>query len=312
MTVNLDINHFKYDKHGTSHWRPVRLVITLVALGALTYGICHMANVNWSHAGNFFKGKIAAWKIATIVGSITVTGVALAIIFHRATRGKDSAHEKLKELHGDAPGRGKLWGDRHWVPIKLGGQGISANNILDTSTLVDGTGVCFAYEDKPKGMGEMIAGITAIHGAPLYIPAVAIYQAVTWPLAAYKNGTNPVKELGKSVWRIIQSPFYGLAYFIAQLWVFVDPPNGRKIIAGIERDWNSGALVENSCWIANGYHSYGDGRGMDLGREGHSGFYIEGCFQPTAVLTFEKGVCTKAKSTNGFANLNVSRGWEDV
>jgi len=288
-------------------------VLTLAALGGIAYAIGHMTPLKLPQVANFFKGKIAAWKMVTIVSSISVTTVAVAIIFHKATRGRDSAYDKLKEIHGEVPGRGKLWGDKHWVPIKLGRGGYRQNDyILDTSTLKDGNGACFAYNHKPCTMSELIAAESALLGAPLYIPAVAIYNLLAWPLAAYKNKTNPIRELAKSLWRVVQSPFYGLAYFIAQLYVFIDPPNGRKVVAGIERDWNRGALVENSFWIANGANRYNPDKktGMDLGREGHSGFYIEGCFQPVAVLQFTNHNLTSIKLTNGhLASLTANGGW---
>ena len=124
-----------------------------------------------------------------------------------------------------------------------------------------------------------------------------------------------------SAWRIVQSPFYALAYMIAQLCVFVDTNNGRKIIANIERDWNRGVLADNGCALAYCWHKHqtsNDGvtTGMDLGREDFSAFYIQGCFQPTAILKFEDHVCTEVKAPNGYISGNspwiVRRGWKDV
>ncbi len=315
--MNVNLSGFKYNQHGTSHWRLVRLVISLVALGAIAYGIGHMTRLKWSQVENFFKGKIAAWKMATIVSSISVTAVVLAIIFHKATRGKDSAYDKLNTIHDQVPGRGKFWGDQHWVPIKITrGNDRAANDfILDTSTLDNnGKGACFAYNHKPCSMAEVIAVETAL-AVPIYIPAVAIYHLLAWPLAAYKNKTNPICELGKSLWRVVQSPFYGLAYFIALLYVLIDPRNGRKLAANIERDWNKGALLENSCWIANGSHKYNADKqtGMDLGRNNHGGFYITGCFQPVAVIQVEGYQVQSAKLTNGHeTSLQIEQGWSNA
>ncbi len=312
MPINLD--DFNHETQGISTWRPLRLLVTLVACGALAYGIGHMAHLKWSDVTRFFNGQTAAWKMVTIVGSLSVTTLALTIIFHKALYGRDSAHKKLEELHGQAPGRGKFWGDQQWIPIRLtGSSGVPQEHILDISTLRDGkNGACFAYEGKPCGLSELIAFESALFGAVPYTVAVAAYNALRTlasPAVACKNKSSTVQESGKGLWRLIQSPFYGLAYLIAQLSVFVDPLNGRKIVAAVERDWNQGALVENSCWIASGCHNYrvtaGIGMGMDFCREGHSGFYIAGCFQPTALLTFKDGICTQARSTNGYAVLEA-------
>lgn len=287
-------------------WRSVRAVVTLTALGALVYGVGRMANVQWGQVGTLFKGRIALWKLLTIVGSVTLTAGAVATIFYRAIHGKETASQKLTAIHGASPYRGKFWDNRDWVCIKIKGKGAVESNILDLSSLEkEGNGYCFAYQEKGRGEAEVIALESGVLGGPLYPIAITIYQVVGWAIASYKNKTNPLIELGKSLWRIVRSPFYALAYFIAQIAVFIDPLNGRKLVANIERDWNEGVLVDNGCALALCWHPFKEDKGMSLGKKEHSAFYIQGCFQPTAILKFENFECKKVQATNGFGEWTV-------
>ncbi|MCH9610856.1 MAG: hypothetical protein S4CHLAM81_13650 [Chlamydiales bacterium] len=303
MSINL--NTTDYSEKGYNTYRPIRALVILAALGAIGYLVVTLRHITWTKVQNFFQQKSVAWKSVAIVGGITFSAGPVLAILHRAVYGEDKAAKKLREIHGVAPTRGKFTASRYWVPIIINRTRGEDYNIMDTSTLdKEGNGACFAYMWKPSLHPEAIALQSAALGTPLQLIGKVAYQTIGWIPAAKKNGTSPLYELGRASWRVIRAPFYAAAYCIAQFAVLFDPYNGRKLVANVERDWNDGTLVQNGFALAWCGRCAKDTdspmSGIDLGRDQHTGFFVEGCFQPTAVLVFKNNILQKVRSPSGY------------
>ncbi len=65
--------------------------------------------------------------------------------------------------------------------------------------------------------------------------------------------TDIFKQMGLSLLRAIQAPFYGIAMFFAALYAIIDPMNGIKLGSAIESDWNDRLPMRNSgVWMVAG------------------------------------------------------------
>ena len=103
------------------------------------------------------------------------------------------------------------------------------------------------------------------------------------------------KEMIRSIARVLQAPFYALAFFMAGLYSWVNPMGGRKLGAAIERDWNDEVSLAEGYWSVKGeqklFKPEGGGGPNGLGR---NGFYLAGCWQPVGIAEYQDGKLVKA------------------
>lgn len=157
---------------------------------------------------------------------------------------------------------GSLSGDSHWVPIVKENRSAKTYfpGYIDTSTVKEGQ-KSRAYVYNVKGVLEhyFIAVAVAVT-TPLHAALVIVYNAVrlvVLPIILivamiiekvrgrpFREG-NPILlkhifiQMGFSIKEIFKAPFYALAMTFAALYALIDPLNGRKLGAYIEKDWNN-------------------------------------------------------------------------
>jgi len=199
------------------------------------------------------------------------------------------------------------------VKCEVWKEGDTDDCYVDMST-VDESGKALMYSIK-SCFNHYYVGARVILATPIYTIACVIYnllRTVVVPFyilvqllrekytgkriyteeneRAFELADIP-KEMGKSIWRAVKAPFFGLAYLFAAFYSFANPMGGRKLGAAIERDWDEGVTVAEGYWSIVGPMKFwkfeGGGGPNKLGR---NGFYITGCWQPSGYVIFDKNM----------------------
>lgn len=296
------------------------VMIALVVIG-ITVGIMALngtlhtlpqtfQNINWTYAG-------------IGLGGFAILTVGAAVIIHRVQHQIDPiTQQKI----------GKLTGDDHWVAAHYQRDDMAGcfQGYIDTSTLDEeksGVAYMYAYKDEQNHMGVSV-NVTIF--TPLHMVLAIVYNAlriVVIPFfilgcmlvekasgtkidptdRAYRLSDIPI-EIGKSIWRIVKAPFYALAFIFAAIYSLFDPMNGRKLGSYIERDWNEGVTRAEGFWSVRGpqplWTCEGGRNPSGLGR---NGFYLAGCWQPMAVVYYDKGNITQCTSLSRALKSNKGK-----
>ncbi len=292
------------------------LFVTVVALAVLAFtgqiGSFPQNLIDWARQINPIHAAIGGGIAAVLIGG------AIFIIY-RATHKKD---QMLESDRGSFRNIGDQLMVSHVTYKRQNSQGKvyseDSHFYFDRSTLDEnGDGKIFFYYIKdPTGHCLVSNQIGLL--APVYMVAVIAYNAfraiiipfcILFRLVVEKTGCMPPvegarpfelsdipKEFAKSIKRVVQAPFYALAYFMAALYTFVNPMGGRKLGASIERDWNDEVSLNEGYWSVGGagdhFHFEGGGGPEGLGR---TGFYLAGCWQPSGVGTIKGGKFVSAQ-----------------
>ena len=297
----------------------VRVVFIALFVVALTVGMLALTgnltsfpekflhfiqNANWSH-------------ITTGVVLFAMLAGGAALIIHRAIYQKD----RLTQTD-----IGKMRGDEHWVSaVYTADDGYYHKGYIDTSTLdKEGTGTAFMYAYKDEGNNNSV-NLAVFLFSPLHMIGAIVYNLLRLVVIPFyilgcllvERAKNTVvhpedrafrlsdipKEWGNSILRVVKAPFYCLALMFVAIYAFFDHLNGRKLGSYIERDWNEGLTRAEGFWsvqFAQSLWRYeGGGAPNYLGR---NGFYLAGCWQPIAVVYYEKGKIVKACSLSRAVN----------
>lgn len=152
--------------------------------------------------------------------------------------------------------------------------------IVDSSTLDNGNGWAPVYENQGPIAHTMIS-LTALVSAVPYTALVIAYNLLRVVLIgpyifarwAYQKMTDEVivsdkeynfslgqipKEVAFSVWRVVQAPFYGIAFAFSAIYCLTaavglgDKRNARKLMAQIEIAWNYNQNEKASATIWRG------------------------------------------------------------
>ncbi|MCP5469811.1 MAG: hypothetical protein H7A36_04825 [Chlamydiales bacterium] len=301
-----DMQAYVEARKPNTHWRVARLFATAIIFGGVITVFMLMANVKPSQLAIHTK-----WKIGVLLDSLIGVAIPVGYIFYRAIYGEhnfDKIDLKIKLQSGRIPTfphAGKFTSDDHWQRVIVKGSGSLDEAInIDLSTLnKEQSGWCLGYIAK-DGFAE--SGGVAFAALETVIPYTALRMAwngvrtIAAPIyLAWKGRWREIpKEVGRSLFSIVRAPFYAIAYTLGALYMYVDPPNGRKLLANIERDWNWGEPCETGCWSVRGrQHDF------DLGLK--TPFYALGCLQPKAIFNVEKGEITYAAPIHGAYNLAV-------
>ncbi|MCC5831798.1 MAG: hypothetical protein JJU12_02000 [Chlamydiales bacterium] len=212
-------------------------------------------------------------------------------------------------------GIGKLSGDSHWQEAyyKQGeDNGFYYPGYIDTSTLnEEGRGEALFYGKKTLFehyyVSSIVGATTPLHATAAIayhlVRLVAIPFYILGSMAREAFRDEPIykdqrrfklsdipTQMEFSVKQIVKAPFYATAEFYAALYSFIDPLNGRKLGALIEKDWNNGIDRSDGFWSVNGPQSRdwrpeGGGGPEKLGQ---NGFYAAGCWTAMARVHFAK------------------------
>lgn len=210
---------------------------------------------------------------------------------------------------------GSIFGQTHWQPVKYrpSPQQVFVNGYLDTST--------GALYSSKTCLGTYTISLLCVPGTVVHLGAAMLYNALRIiPVALYILGgcvyeawtgkeiypDDPFrliqipKEVGRSLWNIVRSPFYALGVIFGLVWSLVDPLNGRKVAAGFELAWNHGVERKRSYWSTLGpqkeFAFEGGGAPSNLGKHG---FYLPGCYQPFGKGKIENGKLTSLTTVSG-------------
>ena len=119
-----------------------------------------------------------------------------------------------------------------------------------------GNGKARLYTKEPSFASQ--TGAMAALTMPIYTSGVMLYNAgrfLAMPIYILANLAkfsilDIPKEMARSLGRILQAPFYGLALFFASLYAVLDPLNGIKLGAAIEYEWNAHVPMRNEgVWM---------------------------------------------------------------
>ncbi len=251
-------------------------------------------NLNWTYVG------IGA-------GAFVVLSIGAGVVIRRVK----SLHNPLTNT-----GIGKLSGDAHFQEayyMRKDDCNFYFGGYVDTSTLdASGSGQALFYGKKifleHYYVSLVVAATTPAHAAAsiayhiVRLVAIPFYILGSLAREAYRD--RPIyeeqrrfelgdisKQMFLSLKQIVKAPFYAAAQFYAALYSFIDPLNGRKLGAAIEKDWNNGVDRSDGYWSVRGPQSSSwlpeGGGGPD--KLGKNGFYAAGCWTPMARVQFENG-----------------------
>jgi hypothetical protein len=262
--------------------------------------------INWTYAG-----------MGSVICTILIGGVA--VVIRRASYYEDQLTQT---------DMGRFKGEDHWIPAVYESEKTKGDfypGFIDTSTLnEEGTGTAFmyAYKDEQNTMSVNLAvfSFSSLHmiGAiaynairlliiPFFILGCMLVEkasntAIDPDDRPYRLSDIP-QEMAKSMWRMVKAPFYCVAMMFAALFAFIDPLNGRKLGATVERDWNEGVTRAEGFWsvrCAQPLWQFEGGRSPS--HLGKNGFYLAGCWQPIAVAYYEKGEIARGVSLSRAVN----------
>lgn len=204
---------------------------------------------------------------------------------------------------------------------------------VDKTTLVNGEGKAYLYRIKSTGEHYNVSTTVSIFGSPFYMVGavvrnllrtliVPLYAGIQYlrekctgeqryPDQRPFDGWDWLKEVGYSLLRVVQAPFYALAYAFAGFYSFFQPMEGRKLGAYIEEDWNGGVSFAEMTWTlptkAQMQKLYqgveGEWGPDDLGLKGY--YSLAGCWQPIGIIEYSQGQVTKSYFLPTAINPNV-------
>jgi hypothetical protein len=241
----------------------------------------------------------------------------------------------LNPLAFSFPFQGSHIGESQYDEIKYKDRESTYKGILDTSTLDEtGNGEVWVYQKKELTEHYFIALFVTL-AMPFYTLGTMAYNALRiLPIALYLIAKIPfdfrnqqyfqnkkslfqitayhLKAILYQTWlsiaNIVRTPIYALGMQLGLLYgIFVDPLNGRKIVAAFERGWNHNLTRNQSFWMTlnpncitlgsqENFKFEGDGHPDELGKHA---FYIPGCYQPFAKATFENGSLKSVTNLKG-------------
>lgn len=264
---------------------------------------------------NFFKTLKISY-LAVGIGVLTVWIAGTALVIHQAI------HKDESLLGGS---RGAFFNLRPHIQTAYlgekdgGGLHVESQSYIDLSTLDDeGSGKAYIYSYKEPVDHYFVSG-TVFLATPVYVVGAVAYNIVrTFVVPFYvlfrcaqdlcstnsdQSGqqkftvADAFSESAWSIWRAARAPFYGTAYMFAALYSFINPMGGRKLGSCIERNWNDGVYLSEGYWSVGGemplYEWEGGGGPGTLGK---TGFFLAGCWQPTARATYKNGKLTQCES----------------
>jgi hypothetical protein len=288
-------------------------VIALLVIG-MTVGLMALNGALTTFPQTVFEFMNANWQIvAASAAAFVVLSIGSAAVIHKTLNNKDkiTGHDI-----------GKLSGDQHWISAiytRDDYEDASFAGYIDLSTLNEeksGTAFMYAHKDEQNhiGVSLVVTLFTSLHmiGAIAYnairIAIIPFYILVCMAIEkaqgqALNSTDRPFQlsdisnEIGKSSVRIIKAPFYAFAIMVAALYSFFDPLNGRKLGSYLEREWNEQVTRAEGFWSVRGpqslWHFEGGGAPTHLGK---NGFYLAGCWQPIAVIYYDKKKIVEAAS----------------
>ncbi len=282
------------------HGRPViRAVVVAILIAGIAVGIMANANVLLNFPEHFmnFIHNINWTYVGIGVGGFVVLTAGAAFVIHRAV------HKQDRVLETDI---GKFSGDEQWVSAAytVRDGGTVHIGYIDTSTLLNGSGKAFMYryKDEPNHYQVCLA-VTAF--TPLHMVGSIVYNVIRTVVIpffilgnmcgnnAHSYGLRDIpREMGNSIERIVKAPFYAVAVIYAALYGLIDPLNGRKLGALLEREWNEGLTLAEGWWSVGcgqtlwKFEGGSCSEGWDPNNLGKNGFLIAGCWQPIAVVHF--------------------------
>jgi len=262
------------------------------------------------------------------IGSFALLATGAGFVIHRVCHLKDKLIKVPGSFHGDSG-----W---HSALLERGDHRYRA--LIDTSTLEEGSGKAFVYAyksiDEHYNVSFVVTIVTPIHllsslaysvarlaVVPLYILGCLCIEKVKGSPLFSENSAHSIEraftlwdipdQMGKTGLRILKAPFYATALIFAALYSFIDPLNGRKLGAGIERDWNEGLSRAQGFGIATGpqplFKPEGGGNPSDLGQ---NVVYLAACWQPIAMASYKKGLIERVVSLT--RAVNSSKGHEYI
>lgn len=246
-----------------------------------------LQNLNWTYLGIGFA-------------SFFVLSIGAGVVIRRLVHRQD-----LGDFSGSA----------HWEPAYYVREDRPQNyyaGYLDTST----PGEALFYGDKECLEHYVISSVVATLALPHAVASMAyhIVRIVTIPFyilgcMAFQiefegDGRFTFSDIPKQLWfsiqQIVKAPFYGMAHIYAMLYSFLDPLNGRKLGALIEKEWNGDIERHEGFWSVRGpqgiWRFEGGGGPNGLGR---NGFYVAGCHTPMARIN-DQGNMTSASGRHHY------------
>jgi len=287
--------------------------IRAVVVAALIVGIC-VAVVALNGQLTTFPQNFTAWIQNLNWGYVGIGFAGFVVL----SVGAGFVIKRVKSLQNEITGSelGKVSGSDHWQEayyIRENDDRFYYSGYIDTSTLdAEGNGTAFFYGNKNIAehyyISSFIAATAPAHAAtaivynivrlvwiPFYILGSMAREA--WNGEAIYPDQRPfeITDIPKQWWfsvkQIVKAPFYATAQLYAALYSYIDPLNGRKLGAAIERDWNNGIERSDGFWSVRGPQS-SDWRlegGGGPEKLGQNGFYAAGCWTPMGVVRFEEG-----------------------
>lgn len=253
------------------------------------------------------QNSIATWKILVGVGATVVTMGAVARIICLANQNLAS---------------GKLFGSEHWKKCYFTENyslyaGFEYEAYLDLSPCAEG-GRARLYTKSPKN--ATITGGLSLVFTPLYAGVVMVYNLIRslmipfyigWqmhkhPEIGFRLSDIP-KEMAFSVGRVIQAPFFAIAFMFASFYVLIDPLNGIKLGSAIEYEWNKHVpMRDRGIWLVarevfREWQWEGGGTPEHLGE---NGFYFAGSWLPIREFPIVNNAVQQ--TWNGIGNVELT------
>lgn len=279
--------------------------------------------------GNSLESVLLSWK-ATKCGTIRVSNSTTMIDVTLKNGSERQFYYTLLSEAEELPAKVSLYSDREKQKYLCDAEwtkGKKSDTLrweeterlpayVDRSTLVNGKGKAYLYRIKDLRDHYQISTAVSIFGSPFYmlgavvrnlfrtliVPVYALIQYLREQCTGEQlysdqrpfDGLDWLKEVGYSLLRVVQAPFYALAYAFAGFYSFVQPMEGRKLGAYIEEDWNDGVSFAESLWTLpinkqkqNLYQGVEGGWGPnDLGFKGY--YSLAGCWQPIGIIEYSK------------------------
>ncbi|MCH9625911.1 MAG: hypothetical protein S4CHLAM123_10960 [Chlamydiales bacterium] len=296
------------------------IVVRSVAVVALITGIVVMTifslqvpllstmiqSISWVHMG-------------IGIASFALLAIGAGFVIHRVCHLEDKLIKAPGSFHGDSG----------WRSALLERSDHRYRALIDTSTLERGDGEAFVYAyksiDEHYNVSFVVTIVTPIHllgslaysvarlaVVPLYIVGCLCIEKVKGSALFSEDRAFTLwdipDQMKKTGLRILKAPFYATALIFASLYSFIDPLNGRKLGAGIERDWNEGLSRAEGFGAATGaqplFKPEGWGSPSDLGQ---NVVYLAACWQPIAMASYKKGLIERVVSLTRAVNPSKGR-----
>ncbi|MCH9703249.1 MAG: hypothetical protein K0U13_00525, partial [Chlamydiae bacterium] len=188
--------------------------------------------------------------------------------------------------------------------------------LVDLSTLENGSGKAIMTQKKPDGDHELIS-TSAILVTPFMAVGVMAYNTVRTVVIPFyilgrmaqgayskepacKNSRkfefkDISKQMATSLLQVVRTPFYATAYLFSAFYSFIDPEGGRKLGCLVSHEWMGGVERSKSFWtiVPASEHFQFEGGGTPEGLGQHA-YYWTGCWMPWGEVEYRDHEITRA------------------